>query len=199
LADEKPSPTPRIKLIDVGSDTEKVLQIIDGFAGRDVWRNLDQTGPIEQRGRFIAKFVSGYYQGHLIEDADTKEHYGFFLLNCGRLKSQSRVEVDIAIPEREHRKLGLSKLAFVALFDRWLLGDRLLGDRPLESRCEEMWGWIDVGNTSSVKMIEALEIPVYNRTSRIIADEEAVDVIEVHMARENWKRVRPKLAARWGL
>ena len=187
--------TPRISLVDVGTEQERILQIIDGFAGRDVWRNLDQTGPIEQRGRFIAKFVSGYYQGHLIENADTKEQYGFFLLNCGRLNSVSRVEVDIAIPSREHRKLGISKLAFVALFDHWLLpeGSSKIG------RCEEMWGWIDVGNTSSVKMVETLQIPVFNRTTRVIADEEAVDIIEVQMTREHWGSVRPALAERWGL
>jgi hypothetical protein len=186
LADEN---TPRVQLSDVSTDEQKILRIIDGFSNRDVWRNLDQTGPIEQKGRFIAKFISGYYQGHLIHDANTDEEYGFFLLNCGRLKSQGRVEVDIAIPKREHRKLGVSKLAFVALFDHWLL----------EERCAEMWGWIDVGNRASVKMIEALQIPVYNETRRVIADEETVDVIEVHMTRENWERVRPKLASAWGL
>lgn len=186
MADEN---TPRVRLVDVEHDEKKILRIIDGFADRDVWRNLDQLGPIEQKGRFIAKFISGYYSGHLIENADSGEEYGFFLLNTGRLKSAGRVEVDIAVPKREHRKLGVSKLAFVALFDRWLL----------EDRCAEMWGWIDMGNSASVKMIEAIQIPVYNQTRRVIADEEAVDVIEVHMTREIWERVRPGLAARWGL
>jgi hypothetical protein len=187
-ADDERAQRVRVRLIDAKSE-EQVEQIREGMLERDVWRNLDLKGPMTRRGHFLSKFVSGYYQGHLIVDADTDAYYGFFLIHCGRLKGSGRIEIDIAIPDKKHRKLGVSQLAFVELFDHWLLGDR----------CKECWGWIDVGNKASVRMIESLEIPVYNETERIIADEEVVPVIEVHMTAEHWKTVRPRLAERWGL
>jgi hypothetical protein len=177
---------PRIKLLNADTP-EHIDQIVAGLQQRDVWRNLDMPGPMERPGKVRAQFVSGRYDGHLIVDAETEEIYGFFLLHVGKLKSQGIVEVDIAIPSRELRGMGLSKHAFVHLFDHWLGG----------GKCAEMWGWIDVGNRSSVEMIKTLEIPIINETSRTISVDGPVDIIEVKMTAENWERTRPRLLERW--
>lgn len=178
----------RVRLVDVETD-EQIGRIIEGLQERDVWRNLDMKGPMDRPGKFRGQFLSGYYRAHFIVDADTDEEYGFFLLHCGRWKSAGRVEVDIALPNKNVRGKGISQLALVALFDHWLSG----------GLCKEMWGWIDAGNTASVQMVRSLEIPVFNQTRRAISVDGIVDVIEVHMTAEHWQRVRPKLQERWGL
>lgn len=178
----------RVKLVDVETAAD-IDRVAAGLQRQDVWRNLDMKGPMDRPGKFRGQFLSGYYKAHLILDADTDEEYGFFLLHCGRWKSAGRVEVDIALPNPNVRGKGISQLAFIALFDHWLLGDV----------CKEMWGWIDAGNKASVQMISSLQIPIYSRDRRQISTDGIVDVIEVHMTAVHWQRVRPTLFEKWGL
>ncbi len=180
----------RVKLVDVDADNEAHMgRIVEGLQRQDVWRNLDMKGPMDRPGKLRGQFLSGYYRAHFIVDADSDEEYGFFLLHCGRWKSAGLVEVDVALPNPNVRGKGISQLAFIALFDHWLAGDR----------CAEMWGWIDANNKASVQMITSLQIPIYNRTRRAISTDGVVDVIEVHMPAKLWQDVRPTLFAKWGL
>lgn len=188
MSEAQARPRARVRLVDVVTD-EDIGRLIEGLQERDVWRNLDMKGPMDRPGKFRGQFLSGYYKAHFIVDEDTGEQYGFFLLHCGRWKSAGRVEVDIALPNPNVRGKGISKLALVALFDHWLSGDL----------CRELWGWIDAGNAASVQMVRSMQIPIYNQTRRAISTDGMVDVIEVHMTKELWERVRPTLLAAWGL
>jgi hypothetical protein len=181
-------PQVRIKLYDVETEAD-IERVRAGLQRRDVWRNLDLLGPMDRPGKFRGQFLTGYLRAHLILDADTDEEYGFFLLRCGRLKSAGRVEVDIAIPNPSIRGRGISQVALLELFDRWLLGDL----------CAELWAWIDLGNSSSVQMVRSLNIPVVNQTRRGISVDGTVDVIELRLRKEEWLRLRPSVLEKLGL
>lgn len=181
-------PRVRIKLGDVETEDD-IERVRAGLQRRDVWRNLDLLGPMDRPGKFRGQFLTGYLRAHMIVDADTGEEYGFFLLRCGRLKSAGRVEVDIAIPDPGTRGRGISQLALMALFDRWLLGDL----------CTELWAWIDLGNTASVQMVRSLHIPIVNQTRRGISVDGPVDVIELRLRKETWLHLRPAVLEKLGL
>lgn len=181
-------PQVRIKLNDVETEAD-IERVRAGLQRRDVWRNLDLLGPMDRPGKFRGQFLTGYLRAHMIVDADTGEEYGFFLLRCGRLKSAGRVEVDIAIPEPTTRGRGISQLALLALFDRWLLDDL----------CTELWAWIDLGNSASVQMVRSLHIPIVNQTRRGISVDGPVDVIELQLRKESWLRLRPAVLEKLGL
>lgn len=182
------SPQVRIKLTDVETEAD-IERVRAGLQRRDVWRNLDLLGPMDRPGKFRGQFLTGYLRAHMIVDADTEEEYGFFLLRCGRLKSAGRVEVDIAIPDPATRGRGISQLALLKLFDRWLL----------EDLCTELWAWIDLGNSASVQMVRSLDIPIVNQTRRGISVDGPVDVIELQLRKESWLRLRPTVLEKLGI
>lgn len=167
-----------IDLPEVTSE-EDIEEVRLMMTSREIWRNLARMEQ-PKKGKFFLLFQTGKYAAHFIRLKKT-EHIGFFLLDKGRLKSSGKIEVDIAIPSTEYRKQGASLLAMAHLFDTWLLTDR----------CAEFWAWIDTGNTASVKMIEAMKIPIASHGAQdgIMVDGR-VDTIEVYMNKDVWTRIK---------
>jgi hypothetical protein len=161
---------------------EEIEDLRQLMAERDVWRNL---GRMEQpkKGKFLLLFQVGKYAAHFIRYKKS-DRIGFLLLDQGRIKSSGRVEVDIAISDSNHRKKGASMIAMTHLFDEWLLS----------GRCDEFWGWIDIGNTASMKMVESLGIPIVKRGQ---ADgnmvDGKVDTVELVMNAQIWRPIRSSL------
>lgn len=168
----------------VVSTEEEIEEVRQMMTSKEIWRNLARMEQ-PKKGKFFLLFQTGKYAAHFIR-LNKNEHIGFFLLDQGRLKSSGRIEVDIAIPSREHRKQGASLLALGHLFDLWLMTDR----------CDEFWAWIDVGNTASVKMIQSMKIPISDHgTNDGVMVDGNVDTIEVYMNKAVWVQIRDDFLA----
>lgn len=168
---------------------EQVEQLRQMFFVEDVEQNLDvKDSPKDRPGKFAGKLAIGEYQAHLWRLKATGEVVGMFFLYCSRLKSQGIVEVDAAVPDAKHRRQGYPKDAMVALFDHWLL----------EERAQALWAWIDERNEPSIRMLQALSVPLVARdVPRVTVKGERIQTAEARITKADWIEIRKRLPFAW--
>lgn len=170
--------------------TRDIENMIDLLQDEEVWKNLEWDVPPEMDPAYHAELVFGLWAGRFIHSADDDRVIGAVILDTKRLKTEGVVELDIAITDTAVRKKSLSTRAMALVFDEYLLGEK----------SHTVWGWIDARNTSSVRMVESMGLPIVGiqKGVRTMVDG-PVDSVEVVLKREDWDRIRPNVRDHLGL
>jgi hypothetical protein len=163
----------------------QIEQVIELLQPEDVWRNLEFEEPPVMVRSLKAEQVMGLWDARLIHILPSDSVIGCIILDTRKLKSDRSIELDIAISGSADRGQGLSTRAMALCFDEYLYG----------TKCDTVWGWIDVRNKASLAMVKTMGLPIRDeiRKDRHMADG-PVESVDVVLTKEDWMRIRPKIA-----
>lgn len=170
--------------------TREVETLIDLLQEDEVWKNLEWDERPVFHPVYRTELLLGVWAARFIHAAEDDRIIGAVILDTKHLKVNGTVELDIAITDKSVRKKSWSTRAMALVFDDYLLS----------GKAKVVWGWIDARNTSSVRMVESMGLPIagIQKGVRTMVDG-PVDSVEVVLPRADWERIRPQVAPHLGL
>lgn len=168
-----------LELFEVRTEDE-VEELRQMVVYEDVWTAFHYPEP-PTKGKFFLRFHNKQWVGYVIRERKSKKGVGLIIVMTRHSRTTNAVEVDMAVPNPEHRGMGITQTAGALLLDLWLMSDRIgqIFSRTAKSNALAMNAGKGFGHTF---------VPVSGELKSEFSNPD--DAIAMYINKEMWSQLR---------